>query len=195
MPDVHLVDERDDVALDCAVRAVEVLLAGWSVAAGEALANELRLRSMPARPVSEAVLPALAADGGAMVLALGPELSPAAALDILREVTRADGRGRWVLLALAAGERVEVFQELIDCDRLFFVARHPPSMPETVEILVAGSKRAGSPPFEDDDDDVDVERNGRVLDLLRRLARETDLASALRHIALEGRIVADAERA
>jgi len=90
---------------------------------------------------------------------------------------------------------VEVFQELIDRDRLFFVAKHPPSMPEIVEILVAGSKRAGRPPFDDDDDNDDAGRNGRVLDLLRRLARETDLASALRQIALEGRIVADAERA
>src|SRR5258708_2072091 len=149
MPDVHLVDERDDGALDCAAGAVEVLLAGWSLAAGEALANELRLRGVPARPVSESVLPALAAHGGATVLALGPELSPAAVLDILREVTRADGRGRWVLLALAAGERVEVFQELIDRDRLFFVARHPPSLPETVDSLVAGTKRAGPPPFDD----------------------------------------------
>src|SRR5258708_19003883 len=126
MPDVHLVDERDDVALDCAAGAVEVLLVGWSLAAGEALANELRLRGVPARPVSEAVLPTLAADGGATVLALGPALSPSAALDILREVTHADWPGRWVLLGLAAGERVEVFQELIDCDRLFFVANPPP---------------------------------------------------------------------
>src|SRR5258708_16037707 len=193
MPDVRVVDERGDVALDCAAGAVEVLLAGWSLAAGEAVANELRLRSVPARPVSEAVLPALAADGSATVLALGPELSPAAALDILREVTRVDERDRWVLLALAAGERVEVFQELIDRDRLFFVAKHPPSMPEIVEILVAGSKRAGRPPFDDDDDDA--ERNGRVLDLLRRLARETDLASALRQIALEAQVVVDAARA
>src|SRR5258708_5976064 len=113
MPDVHLVDERDDVALDCAAGAVEVLLVGWSLAAGEALANELRLRGVPARPVSEAVLPALAADGGATVLALGPELSPAAALDILREVTRADERGRWILLALAAGERAGMCQGVI----------------------------------------------------------------------------------
>src|SRR5258708_24887218 len=98
MPDVHLVDERDDVALDCAAGAVEVLLAGWSLAAGEALANELRLRSVPARPVSEAVLPALAADGGATVPALRAELSPAAASDIPREGTRVDEPDPWVLL-------------------------------------------------------------------------------------------------
>src|SRR5258708_2629280 len=125
------------------------VLAGWPVLVGEPLANAMGLRGLPARPVSEAVWPALAAQGGATVLALGPELSPGAVLDILREVTRADGRGRWVLLALAAGERVEVFQELIDRDRLFFVARHPPSLPETVDSLVAGTKRAGPPPFDD----------------------------------------------
>ena len=184
MPDVHLVDARGDSGVDRAADAVEVLLAGWSPTAGEALAHDLRLRGLAARPVSAATLPALTAGGGAKVLALGPEVTPAAALEIVRE---------WpaVLLVLAAGERVEMFQELIDRDRLFFVTRHPPSPAETVEILLAASKRAAPP----SDDDADVEARARVLELLRRIAGETDLTSALRQIALEAQVVADAERA
>jgi hypothetical protein len=192
MPDMHLIDVRADMALDAAAGAVEVLLVGWPLAAGEALADELRLRGVAARPVSVAVLPALAAGGGAAVLAIGPELSPVAALDILRDVTGADLPRPWVLLALAAGERVEVFQELIDGDRLFFVARHPPSVPETVEILVAASKRAAPPPS---GDDTEGEGSGGLPELLQRLERETDFDSALRQIADEARIAADAERA
>jgi hypothetical protein len=111
MPDVHLVDARAGAVSDRAAGAVEVLLAGWPLAAGEALADELRLRGVTGRVVGVAELPALAARGGAVVLALGPELPPAAAMDIVRDLTGDDVRAPRVLLALVARQGTEMFQE------------------------------------------------------------------------------------
>src|SRR5207237_10620225 len=86
---------------------------------------------------------------------------------------------------------VQNMQKCNDRDRRYFSTRHPPKPAETVEILLAASKRAAPP----SDDDADVETKVRVLELLRRIAGETDLTSALRQIALEAQAVADAERA
>ena len=115
MPDVHLVGE--------------VLLAGWSPADADALVAALRTRGVTARAISASAL--AAAEGVAIVVAFGPEA------EIPRDLSRS-----WVVVALAAGERLDAVQDLVDDDRLFFLTRHPPPHEETVEILVAASKRS-----------------------------------------------------
>jgi hypothetical protein len=185
MPDVHLVDARAGAVPDRAAGAVEVLLAGWPLAEGEALADELRLRGVAGRPVSVAELPALAARGGAAVLALGPELPPAAAVDIVRDLTRDEVRAPWVLLALGAGQGMEMFQEPIDRDRLLFVAGHPPPVPETVELLVAAAKRAAPPHIDDDA----AERHSAVREDAARLFRGEALEQYQRGSTNEGHLL------
>lgn len=194
MQDMRLVDDvRADVVLDGAPRRLEVLLAGWPIAAADALSAELRLRGLAARTVNVASLSALAARGETAVLALGPELRAGAALEVLRDVVRADARRVWVVAVLAAGDEPELFQELVDEDRIFFLASGPPSTVDTADLLAAAARRAARQ--EPVEDDAETELRGRVLDLLRRLGRESDLTSALRETTREMRMVADAERA
>jgi GAF domain-containing protein len=193
MQDMRLVDVRADVVRDGAPRRLEVLLAGWPIAAADALSAELRLRGLPARTVNVASLSALAARGERTVLALGPELRPGAALEVLRDIVRADAHRAWVVVALACGDAPELFQELVDQDRIFFLSSSPPSTVDTADLLAAASTRAG--PQEPVEDDAETELRGRVLDLLRRLGRESDLTSALRETTREMRMVADAEHA
>lgn len=185
MPQMHLVDAR--AGADAGSAAVEVVLAGWSVAAADTLSGELRLRGIAARSESVAALTALAARGDAAVLALGPELSGGAAAEVVREAHRS-----WLVLVLAAGETTDLYQEWNDLDRLFFLTKQPPSPADTVELLVAAHARVTQ---RAPDDDADAELQGRVLDLLRRLERETGVPSALQHIAREAPIVGDADRA
>jgi GAF domain-containing protein len=193
MQDMRLVDMRADVVMDGAPRRLEVLLAGWPIAAADALSAELRLRGLPARTVNAASLSALAARGEATVVALGPELRPGAALEVLGDIVRADVRRAWVVVALASGEEPELFQELVDQDRIFFLSSGPPSTVDTADLLAAASARATRQ--EPVEDDAETELEGRVLDLLRRLGRESDLTLALLETTREMRMVADAERA
>ncbi|HYR30261.1 MAG TPA: GAF domain-containing protein [Thermoanaerobaculia bacterium] len=188
---MRLVDVRADVVVDVAPHRPEILLAGWPVAAADALSAELRLRGLPVRTVNVASLSALAARGEAAVLALGPELRPEAALAVLRDVVRADARRAWVVVALASGDEPELFQELVDEDRIFFLSSAPPSTVETADLLGAASTRAARQ--EPVEDDAEAELQGRVLDLLRRLGRESDLTTALRETTREMRMVADAD--
>ena len=145
------------------------------------------MRGLPARTVNAASLSALVARSEATVLALGPELRPGAALDVLRDIA-ADARRAWVVVALASGDEPERFQELVDQDRIFFLASGPPSTVDTADLLAAASTRAARQ--ETGEDDAEAELRGRVLDLLRRLGRESDLASALRETTRELRMVA-----
>jgi GAF domain-containing protein len=193
MQDMRLVDLRADVVMDGAPRRLEVLLAGWPIVAADALSAELRLRGLPARTVNVASLSALAARGEATVVALGPELRPDAALEVLRGIVRADAGRAWVVAALASGDEPELFQELVDQDRIFFLSSGPPSTVDTADLLAAASTRAARQ--EPVEDDSETELTGRVLDLLRRLGRESDLTSALRETTREMGMVADAERA
>jgi hypothetical protein len=193
MEDMRLVDGRADGVVDGAPRGVEVLLAGWPMAAADALSAELRLRGLFARTVNVASLSVLAARGETTVLALGPELRPGAALEVLRDVVRADVRRAWVVVALGCGDEPELFQELVDQDRIFFLSSGPPSTVDTADLLAAASTRAARQ--EPVEDDAETELRGRMLDLLRRLGRESDLTMALRESTREMRMVADAERA
>lgn len=193
MQEMRLVDVSADVVVDGAPRRPEVLLAGWPMAAADALSAELRLRGLAARTVNVASLSALAARGETTVLALGPELRPDAALEVLHDIVRADARRAWVVVALASGDEPELFQELVDRDRIFFLSSGPPSTVDTADLLAAASTRAARQ--DSVEDDAETELQGRVLDLLRRLGRESDLTSALRETTREMRMVADAERA
>jgi hypothetical protein len=193
MQDMPLVDVGADVVIDGARGKPEVLLAGWPIAAADVLSAELRLRGLPARTVNVAFLSALAARGKTTVLALGPELRPGAALEVLRDIVRADARRAWVVVVLASGDEPGLFQELVDQDRIFFHSSAPPSTVDTADLLAAASTRAARQ--EPVEDDAETELKGRMLDLLRRLGRESDLTSALRETTDEMRMIADAERA
>jgi GAF domain-containing protein len=193
MQDMRLVDMRADVVMEGAPARLEVLLAGWPLATADALSAELRLRGLPARTVNAASLSALAARGETAVVALGPELRPDAALEVLRDIVRADARRAWVVVALASGDEPELLQELVDEDRIFFLSSAPPSTVDTADLLAAASTRAARQ--EPVEDDAQTELEGRVLDLLRRLGRESDLTLALRETIREMRMVADADRA
>jgi hypothetical protein len=192
MRDMRLVDAGADVGMEGGPARVEVLLAGWGVAA-DGLSAELRRRGLPARTANVASLSALAARGETTVLALGPELRPGAALEALRDIVRADARRAWVVVVLASGDEPELFQELVDQDRIFFLSSGPPSTVDTADLLAAAATRAARQ--EPVEDDAEMELRGRVLDLLRRLGRESDLASALRETTREMRMAADAEGA
>jgi GAF domain-containing protein len=119
MPDVHC----------------DVLLSGWSAAEGDALAEALRLRGVTARAFATDAFPHTAADRS-IVAAFGPELAPTATASILQDLPRS-----WVLVALGVGDRLDLFQELVEENRIFFLARRPPRHDEIVEIVVAAWTR------------------------------------------------------
>lgn len=73
-------------------------------------------------------------------------------------------------------------------DGAYYRAQGVPAIEEIVALVVAASESAA-------DDDAEAELKGRVLELLRRLERQSDADVVIQDIAREARIVADAERA
>ncbi len=166
MPDMHLVEIRDEAAADHPQSGPEILLAGWPAAAADLIIAGLQRRGIRAHGVARATLT------GRAVLALGPELTPDAAKELL-----SDTPDTWLVLSLGGGA---------PADHLYFSSTHPPAAEDTVELLHAAWKEAARPPSEPAEDD------GQVLDLLRRLTRETELWPAVRAIAREARTGTDA---
>ena len=77
-------------------------------------------------------------------------------------------------VVLAAGPRLEIFQDLVDHDRLYYLTQKPPTAPDVVSILDSAieyqRRRQAAVPGEDDDErDLAVHRILRLTGLRRDL--------------------------
>ncbi len=103
-----------------------------------------------------------------------------------------------VNVVLAAGPRLEIFQDLVDHDRLYYLTQKPPAPADVISILesaVEHQRRREAPAPSDDDDERDLAVH-RILRLTEPLAREADLTAAVARAikAVEQLILAESAR-
>lgn len=130
---------------------VEAVLAGWAAEAHAALASELRRHGLAAR----------SGEAGTVV-AIGPELSPA---DAAKRVGELPETSR--VLVFAAGDDLELFQDLVDRDRIYFLSRRPPSPAAIAELIATAAKQ---PAEEIESSMLDVARRTEPADVAREAA-------------------------
>ncbi len=174
--------------LDDGAAPKEVLLAGFPANAAADLTARLDgdLQVVPADGAEEAAR--RFAPGTTAVLCVGPGLDPGAALELLRRVVVDDPRRAVPSLLLAAGDRLERFQELVDDDRLFYICGGPPTAEDVARLVIsaAAQARQRAP--------VETDATARVLALTTRLAEESSLAAIVQEVAWEVETLADAVR-
>lgn len=169
-----------------------VSLLGFSAAQVAALRN--LLADLTVQELTLVDLPALAGLGVPSVLALGPALAPPDARELLLRLMRADPRGLVVSIVLQAGAEPEIFQPLVDHDRLFFLTNQLPDLKDVAGIL-RGARRKADRLDATAADLPDDEEQGRLLELYRRLVAELEIGGALSLIEREARLLGEAESA
>ncbi len=171
--------------------AATVLLVGFDAAASDGLRSRLAGDAdVLAAPSAEEGLELLSARR-VTVLCVGEQLSAAGArrfLDRAREGSAGDLRHDVVL---AAGSDLELFQDLVDGERLYYLTPRPPSLADVAAILESALERHRAPVGSRVPVETDWALGARsILELVGRLAMETRLDRAAASIAEEaGRLL------
>jgi membrane fusion protein (multidrug efflux system) len=128
------------------------------------------------------------------VIAVGPGLSAMAARDLVRRACERSPRLETVNIVLCSASDLTIFQDLIDADRLYYLARGPVQDDEVLAILRAAVRHHRGP-ADDPGAVADTERLQVVLGIASQVATQEDLASAGRVIARGVEGLAGAARA
>lgn len=148
-----------------------LVLTGFDDADAAQLVARLRAEADVTVAPDEQAAVASIATTGARLLCVGPRIDPGSAAELIARLASAVPAVRSIVLA--AGDEPELFQDAIDDDRLFFLARQPPSIDEIAALLRGAlrheERRSGlAAPAS-----IDAVR--RISSLVDRLATETDL--------------------
>jgi biotin carboxyl carrier protein len=180
------------------VAATDALLVGFSDAAAGGLARELAARGVTTATAADA------AEGEERlrrttvgVLCLGPALAGSEAAALLRRAAERRAESRRADLVLAAGDDLSPFQELVDADRLFFLAARCPAPEEVCDLVAAAVARvrgAARAPAPGGGAREEAARD-TARELCRQLARTGEPAAAAALIARAARQLVGAERA
>lgn len=129
-----------------------VLLAGFAEAAAAALGKRVDALAGDAVAMRVAVSVAQGADetlellagGEVAVLGLGPLLAGATARDLLERAVAARPEDTALHLVFAAGDALELFQELVDRGQVDYLSAKPPTDDDMALLLVSAARRVGA---------------------------------------------------
>lgn len=130
------------------------------------------------------------------VLCLGPETAGAAARDLLVALEEGGGdrsthRSARRHLVFAAGPELEIFQSLVDADRIYYLSQAPPPEADAIAIVRSALDDAARP---DLDDEIALDLH-RALELTDAVDSARDLADAAARAADAVAEWLDADRA
>ena len=142
------------------------------------------------------------------VLCLGPRIAGLKAKRLLEEAAPNLAPGRTLALLAAAGPDPTLFQELIDEDRIYYLAQQPIPEADFADLVrsalersraAAAATAAGAPGGAEPAADPEEERRAllarRTLEAARRASTQPDLAAAIAVLAEEARDLVTADRA
>lgn len=139
------------------------------------------------------------------VLCLGPRIAGLKAKRLLEEAAPRLAPGRTLALLAAAGPDPTLFQELIDEDRIYYLAQQPIPDPDFADLVRSALERsraagaAGAPGGAEPAADPEEERRAlltrRTLEAARRASTQPDLAAAMAVLAEDARDLVTADRA
>src|ERR1043165_4276261 len=118
-----------------------ILLLAFDAAQGAQLAEMLGKETEVAAAGEEA--DALRRLNGGVVLCLGPEMGGGEAAAFLARAAKQNPAACFVILA--AGRETELFQDFVDADSLFFLARRPPPLTEVAALLRSAARHEQRP--------------------------------------------------
>lgn len=175
-------------------RSGAVLLAGFSEPAAGEIAEAGGLDAAVIRARSEDEVHELLAENEIAVLCLGPELSGERAQKLLTGVLERHSRHQGCNVVLSTGPGLELFEDLVSADRIYYLTQKPPPRADVLHILKSGleayrSRRSRA----DEPDDEEAIATHRVLKATERTARQTgvELAVAATVEAVEDLTLAD----
>jgi membrane fusion protein (multidrug efflux system) len=116
------------------------------------------------------------------VIAVGPGLSAMAARDLVKRACELSPRIETVNIVFCSASDLTIFQDLIDADQLYYLARGPVHDDEVLAILRAAVRHHRGPAA-DLDAGADAESLQVVLGIASQVAAQEDLATAGRVIA------------
>jgi membrane fusion protein (multidrug efflux system) len=171
-----------------------VLLAGFPEPAAGEIAADGGLDAAVVEARNEAEVHELLEENEVAVLCLGPELAGERARRLLAEVLERHPAYRGCSVVLAAGAELELFQDLVAADRVYYLTQKPPPRPDVLHILKSGLEayRSRRSPADEPDDDEAIATH-RILKATERTARQTrvELAVAATVEAVEDLALAD----
>lgn len=160
-----------------------LLLVGFDAASAREVAGGLR-SPLPVDALDrpDEALDRLAA-GAVGVLCLGAGVAGAAARRLLDRAARASLLDGVVCVVLAGGSDLDLFQELVDDDRLYYLTRRPPRVDEVRRILDGAAAVVRSPAAGDGRTGDDRTGDDLLLRLADPLAAVSSLEEASRLLA------------
>ncbi|MCP3963384.1 MAG: GAF domain-containing protein [bacterium] len=129
------------------------------------------------------------------VVCLGAALDGATARAFLETLYERLPEHRGVNLVFNAGRDLEIFHELLSEDRVFYLAQQPPPPSESAALVRNAARRYREASESSAGDEANGARDRKVLDLLRQLAFQEDLADIAELVVEAARESVSADRA